>query len=102
MVHFTFFHISMGFFMYRKVMIKSILIGSAMLCLSSLSFATDSTVAAPKVAKDTVLQLTVQELAKYDGKDGRLGYVAIDSVIYDVSHSKSWKNGIHNGTKGRQ
>ena len=39
--------------------------------------------------------LTLAQLAQYDGKDGRPGYV--DSVIYDVSNSLAWQNGEHHG-----
>jgi predicted heme/steroid binding protein len=44
-----------------------------------------------------MLYLTLSELAEYDGKDGRPAYVAVDGVIYDVSNSRLWANGEHNG-----
>jgi len=40
---------------------------------------------------------TLDELKKYDGKDGRPAYVAVDGIVYDVSASPHWKNGQHKG-----
>ncbi|WP_160675510.1 cytochrome b5 domain-containing protein [Clostridium sp. C8-1-8] len=38
---------------------------------------------------------TLDELQKYDGKNGNPAYVAVDGVVYDVTHAKNWKNGMH-------
>ncbi|OFW56192.1 MAG: hypothetical protein A2Y75_02990 [Candidatus Solincola sediminis] len=38
---------------------------------------------------------TLQELAKYDGKDGRPAYVAVDGVVYNVTGSSRWAEGDH-------
>lgn len=43
------------------------------------------------------LELTVEELAQYNGKDGNPAYIAVDGVIYDVSDVPQWKDGEHNG-----
>ena len=48
------------------------------------------------------LVLTLEELAKYNGKDGQPAYVAVDGVIYDVSDKPAWKNGEHNGYSAGQ
>ena len=40
---------------------------------------------------------TLDELKKYNGKDGNPVYVAVDGVVYDFTDLKSWKNGEHNG-----
>jgi predicted heme/steroid binding protein len=48
------------------------------------------------------LVLTLEELAKYNGKDGQPAYVAVDGVIYDVSNKPAWKNGEHNGYSAGQ
>ena len=48
-------------------------------------------------AENGTLELTLAELAKYNGKDGQPAYVAVDGIIYDVSAYPKWKNGDHNG-----
>jgi predicted heme/steroid binding protein len=40
---------------------------------------------------------TLEELAQFDGKDGRPAYVAVDGVVYDVSASAKWPGGVHIG-----
>jgi predicted heme/steroid binding protein len=47
-------------------------------------------------------EFTVEQLSKFDGKDGRKAYIAIDGVVYDVSESRAWKNGKHKGNKAGQ
>ncbi|WP_205618446.1 cytochrome b5 domain-containing protein [Corynebacterium freiburgense] len=42
-------------------------------------------------------KLTSDELAEYNGEDGKPAYVAIDSVVYDVSNIPSWARGKHHG-----
>lgn len=44
-----------------------------------------------------MLELTLDQLKAYDGKNGNPAYVAVDGVIYDVSNVPQWKNGEHNG-----
>ena len=43
------------------------------------------------------LELTIDELAQYNGKDGNPAYIAVEGVIYDVSDVLQWKDGEHNG-----
>ena len=43
------------------------------------------------------LELTLEELTKFNGKDGARAYVAVDGIIYDMTDSAAWKNGDHNG-----
>jgi predicted heme/steroid binding protein len=38
---------------------------------------------------------TVDELAAFDGKEGRAAYVALKGKVYDVSGSITWDNGEH-------
>ena len=40
-------------------------------------------------------RFTSEELAQFDGKDGRPAYVAVDGVVYDVSDSSRWPEGVH-------
>lgn len=49
-----------------------------------------------------LIELTLEELKQFDGKNGRKAYIAVDGFIYDVSRSFRWFNGNHNGyTAGR-
>jgi len=40
-------------------------------------------------------ELTLAELAGFDGEEGRPAYFAYKGKIYDVSRSRVWKNGSH-------
>ena len=39
--------------------------------------------------------ITEEELRTCDGREGRAAYVAYNGVVYDVSGSPMWKNGLH-------
>ncbi len=41
--------------------------------------------------------MTLKELADFNGQHGTPAYVAVSGVIYDVSRSKHWENGNHEG-----
>jgi predicted heme/steroid binding protein/uncharacterized membrane protein len=44
---------------------------------------------------ETGEEMTSEELAYFDGKEGRPGYIAYEGVIYEVSKSGIWLDGIH-------
>ncbi len=48
-------------------------------------------------AANGTLELTLDQLKQYDGKNGNPAYVAVDGIIYDVTNVAKWKNGEHNG-----
>ena len=41
------------------------------------------------------IKLTLQQLSRFDGKEGRPAYIAYQGKVYDVSHSFLWKEGRH-------
>lgn len=41
--------------------------------------------------------MTREELAKFDGREGRKAYGAVNGKIYDFSDSKLWTDGNHQG-----
>ena len=40
---------------------------------------------------------TAEELAQYDGREGRPVYVAYEGKVYDLSGSPMWAGGDHEG-----
>lgn len=42
-----------------------------------------------------LLQMTIDELVQFNGKDGNKAYVAIDGNVYDVTNNRKWLNGDH-------
>jgi predicted heme/steroid binding protein len=40
-------------------------------------------------------QFNKEELARYDGKEGRPAYIASNGKVYDVSKSFLWQKGNH-------
>ncbi len=39
--------------------------------------------------------MTRDELSQHDGQDGRRAYVAVNKIVYDVTDSPLWQNGLH-------
>lgn len=88
----------------RKPALVIVLMISTLLMTTACSSSANKAQASPTVQSTTVetttpteLELTLDELSKYNGKDGQPAYVAVDGIIYDVSSSPKWKNGTHNG-----
>lgn len=42
-------------------------------------------------------KFTLEELKKYDGREGRLAYIAYKDKVYDVTESYLWIDGDHQG-----
>jgi predicted heme/steroid binding protein/uncharacterized membrane protein len=38
---------------------------------------------------------TLDTLSQFDGREGRPAYIAYQGIIYDMSKSRLWKNGLH-------
>lgn len=57
----------------------------------------------PMTEKEAVvedgIQLTIEELVEYNGKNGMPAYLAHDGIIYDVTDVPQWSKGEHNGIK---
>jgi len=41
--------------------------------------------------------MNLKELSTYDGRNGRQAYVAVSGKIYNVSESRRWQEGAHEG-----
>jgi predicted heme/steroid binding protein len=46
---------------------------------------------------ETTRKFTLEELGKFDGKEGRSAYVAFKDKVYDVTDSSQWLEGDHLG-----
>jgi len=79
-----------------------LLIKVALFLVMAATAAIVTFVIGPKLRKKKALaleagkqDLTPEELAQFDGKDGRPAYVAYGGNIYDVTKGKLWKDGSH-------
>ena len=72
------------FVMFSSAIVVSIVIGPR------LRRKTQSPVA------DLISQtVTLEQLAHFDGKEGRPAYIAYKGIIYNVTQGRLWKNGLH-------
>lgn len=49
--------------------------------------------------KDMVRTFTREELSKYNGRNGKPAYVAVDGKVYDMTKNTAWKYGQHHDHK---
>jgi len=81
-----------GILLIAKIVMFSIMVISALFVVLVIG---------PKLKKKKALpltsakDLTSEELAGFDGMEGRPAYFAYKGKIYDVSESRLWKNGNH-------
>lgn len=81
-----------GILLLAKIIIFMVMVSSALYVVLVIG---------PKLKKKKNLlplpadELTLEELADFDGQDGRPAYFAFHGKVYDVSQSKLWKNGSH-------
>lgn len=86
------FSSSFGLLLLAKIIIFTIMVSSAIFVVFVIG---------PKLKKRKNIEpassenLTIDELANFDGEEGRPAYFAYKGKIYDVSQSKLWKNGNH-------
>lgn len=48
-------------------------------------------------SRDELRYYTLEDIARFDGKDGTLAYVVVDGTVYDVTSMRQWGNGNHYG-----
>ena len=44
---------------------------------------------------NNVREFTLEELAQYNGLNGKPAYVAVKGIVYDVTNAKLWRAGAH-------
>lgn len=69
---------------------------SSIIC-SKANQITSSTIELPQQVQPALRDFTLQELAKYNGKDGNAAYVAVNGVVYDVTNNAAWAAATHFG-----
>ncbi len=47
--------------------------------------------------KSSGVTFNMEEIALFDGKDGRPAYIVVDGIVYDVSNVQQWNMGSHFG-----
>lgn len=85
-----------------KLLFLLLLVTVLAACSTQPETTEETTPASEETAGDTdnsdeELLLTLTELKKYNGQNGKPAYIAIDGIIYDVTEVSHWKDGIHNG-----
>ena len=58
---------------------------------SSANIKTDSN------SRDELRYYKIEDIAKFDGKNGTLAYVVVNGTVYDVTSMNQWINGSHYG-----
>jgi membrane-associated progesterone receptor component len=48
-----------------------------------------------QIENEKLMEITPEELAYYDGLEGRPAYVAVKNVVYDVTGFTAWDDGHH-------
>ena len=56
----------------------------------------------PDEPADESVEFTLEELSRYDGKDGKPAYIAVDGIVYDVTDHPSWNEGMHSSVAAGQ
>lgn len=85
-----------GILLLIKIALFLVMVGSAMIVVLFIGprlRRRDSSMPSQTASGD----LSLENLAQYDGKDGRPAYIAYRGEIYDVSQSRLWKEGTHVG-----
>ena len=62
---------------------------------ASTATSPSSTSSSSSSATTSSKDMTLDELKKYNGKNGNPAYVAVNGTIYDVTNAKGWRNGAH-------
>ena len=48
-------------------------------------------------SRDELRYYKIEDIAKFDGKNGTLAYIVVDGTVYDVTSMNQWISGSHYG-----
>lgn len=83
----------------KKLILSVVLILTVFVFSLSLNSSVSRVLAADSLPVVTTVVFSVEELAKYNGKDGNKAYTSYKGTVYDVTDSTLWKLGEHFGLK---
>ena len=92
----TLIHSRFGILLVIKVSLYLVMVISAIFVVTVIGPRLKAKKKQP-LATVTSGDLSPEELASYDGKEGRPAYFAVEGRIYDATTSLLWKNGVHIG-----
>ncbi|MDD2732383.1 MAG: CopD family protein [Desulfuromonadaceae bacterium] len=92
----TLFHTNFGILLLVKVALYLVMVISALFVITVIGPRLKAKRKEPSLSVSTG-EFTLDDLAAYDGKDGRPAYFAFERKIYDATQSKLWKQGTHMG-----
>lgn len=88
------FHTRFGILLTVKVALYLVMVGTAVI----VTFVVGPRLKRRKVTADPGKRdLTPDDLAGFDGKEGRPAYFAYGGRVYDATESRMWKGGVHFG-----
>jgi predicted heme/steroid binding protein len=90
---YSFFNHLGGTMMKKLIIILSISLG-LFGCTTPNTSEEPSTPSTGEVQTE-LLELTLEELAQFDGKGDNKAYVAVDGNVYDVTGNRKWLDGEH-------
>jgi predicted heme/steroid binding protein/uncharacterized membrane protein len=82
-----------GILLSIKITLYLFMLGSAVVVTTYIGPRLRKRIAAPSQRPSG--PLTPDELRQFDGKDGRPAYIGYKGIVYDVTASRLWKNGLH-------
>jgi predicted heme/steroid binding protein len=90
------FHTLFGILLLIKVSLYLVMVISAVIVITVIGPRLRAKKKEPDLATATG-DLTAEQLAAYDGREGRPACFALEGKIYDATDSKLWKQGVHMG-----
>ncbi len=92
----TLFHTRFGILLLLKIFLFLVMVISVVIVITVIGPRLKAKRKKP-FSPDASSNLTFEELASCDGKEGRPAYFAFEGKIYDATLSRFWKQGVHMG-----